>query len=249
MRRREFFTAIIGSAIAWHRQAQAQQRLAPLVGILRPLGVLDPATDPSISNFRLGLRELGYVEGQNISLAVRSAGGDNTRLPSLASELAALKPDVIVANGEAAIRAAMGASSDIPIVMAVIDDPVAMGFVRSLTHPGSNLTGLSNLASGLVAKRLQTLLETVPSPRCVAVIRDPGSGDALKWQEVAAAAKTLGAVLAPIAIGSAGELEAGFAEIVRNGCRALLVMSSPVYFGLRARLTQLAGQYPLASDL
>jgi putative ABC transport system substrate-binding protein len=214
------------------------------VGILFPRAV-NPATDPSITSFRQGLRALGYVEGQNISLELRSSGGDNSRLPALAVELVALKPDVIVTNGEPAIRAAMGAAGAIPIVIAVVDDPVALGFVRSLAHPGGNVTGLSNLSAGLVTKRLETLLQIAQNPACVAVIRDPGGriGGELAWQEVTAAAKTLGTALKPIAVASRDELESGFAEIARNGCRALLVMSSSVYIGVRRQFVELAARY------
>jgi putative ABC transport system substrate-binding protein len=237
-----------GATIAWRRRARAQQQPIPLVGYLSPR-TADPATDPSITSFRSGLRELGYVEGKNISIEFRSSDGDDKRLPALAAELAALKPHVIVTHSEKAVRAATGAAGAIPIVMAVIDDPVALGFAQSLAHPGSNLTGLSNLAAGLVGKRLEMLLEAVPNPGCVAVMRDPGSRmtDAISWEEATAAAQTLGTVLTPTAVGSAGELEAGFAEIARQGCRALLVTASPVYIGVRVQLAELAAKHRIAA--
>src|SRR5271166_3406827 len=246
MKRRESML-LGGAAIAWRRLARAPPPI-PLVGFLMAR-TADPVTDAAITAFRRGLRATGYVEGQNISIKFRSSGGDNDRLPALAAELAALKPDVIVTHSETAIRAARKAAGTIPIVMAVIDDPVAAGFAQSLAHPGSNLTGLSNLAIGLIGKKLQILLETVPSPGCVAVMRDQGNpgNDALAWQEATTAAQTLGTVLTPISVGGAGELEAGFAEIVRQGCRALLVMSSPAYIGVRERLAELAAQHRIAA--
>ena len=198
MRRRELMLLMGGAAMAWCRRPRAQQQPIPLVGDLNPRTV-DPATDPSIASLRSGLRELGYVDGKNISIEFRSSDGDDKRLPARAAELAALKPEVIVTHSEKAVRAATGAAGAIPIVMAVVDDPVALGFAQSLAHPGSHLTGLSNLATGLVGKRLEMLLEAVPNPGCVAVIRDPGSRltDTASWEEATAAAQTLGTVLTP----------------------------------------------------
>jgi len=247
MKRRELML-LGGAAIAWRRLARAQRQPSQLVGFLSAR-TADPVTDPSITAFRRGLRETGYVEGQNISIKFRSSGGDNDRLPALAAELAALKPAVIVTHSEAAIRAAKNAAGAIPIVMVVIDDPVAVGFAQSFAHPGGYLTGLSNLAAGLVGKKLETLLEIVPSPGCVAVMRDPANrmNDALAWQEATTAAQTLGTVLTPISVGGVGELEAGFAEIARQGCRALLVMASPAYIEVRVQLAELAAQHRIAA--
>ncbi len=248
MRRRELL-ALIGGAAALPLAARAQQRAIPLVGVLSPR-TFDPSNDLGLSPFLRGLRELGYIEGQNIFVELRSSGGDNQRLPALAAELAALKPDVIVTNSAPAIRAAKDAAGTIPIVMSVVGDPVAAGFAQSLAHPGGNLTGLTNLSEGLVGKRLELLVETVANPGCVAVLRDLGleMGDALAWREITAAAQTLPHVLKPIAVRRADELETGFAEIARQGCRALLAMSSPLYVGVRVRLAELAAQHRIAAS-
>src|SRR5215472_15308021 len=165
MRRRRFLAALGGAAIAWRRSAGAQQQTLPLVAVLTPR-TFAPNTDA----FRRGLRELGYVEGQNITLEVRSAEGDNRRLPALAAELAALKPDVIVTSGEPAVRAAREAAGTIPIVMAVVGDAVALGFAQSLSHPGGNLTGQTILSTDALGKRLQMLHEIVADSGCVAVL-------------------------------------------------------------------------------
>jgi putative tryptophan/tyrosine transport system substrate-binding protein len=196
MKRRALIVLLGGGVMTATRALRAQQRPIPLVGVLR---TSTAANDTGIDGFRRGLQGLGYVEGQNIRLEIRWSGNDNERLPALAAELAALKPDVIVANGEPAIRAVKDAAGTVPIVMSVIGDPVAAGLAQSLAHPGGNLTGLTNLAGGLVAKRLQMLLEIVPDPGCVAVMRDPSERalDPLYWQEITAAAQTLGAVLKP----------------------------------------------------
>jgi putative tryptophan/tyrosine transport system substrate-binding protein len=245
--RRELILGLGGVAVAWPFALRAQQRPVPLVGVLR---TSTAANDLGIDGFRRALQALGYVEGQNIRIEIRWADGDNKRLPALAAELAALKPNVLVANGEPAIRAVKDAAGTTPIVMGVIGDPVAAGLAQSLAHPGGNLTGLTSLAEGLVAKRLQMLLEIVPDPGCVAVMHDPSERvlDPLYWQEATAAAQTLGVVLKPAAVSSAGELEAGFAEIARQHCRALLVMSSAVYFGARVRLAELAAQHRIAAS-
>jgi putative ABC transport system substrate-binding protein len=161
------------AAIAWRSPARAQQEPMPRIGYLSPRS----RPEESVNAFRHGLQELGYVEGKNIRLDVRSSGGDNGRLPELAAELVSLKPAVIVSNGAYAIRAVKNAAGSIPIVMSVIDDPVGFGFTQSLTHPGGNVTGLSNLAEGLAGKRIEMLLEAVPDPGCVAVLHDYGT----KW--------------------------------------------------------------------
>ena len=134
--------------------------------------------------------------------------------------------------------------------MAVIDDPVGLGFAQSLAQPGGNLTGLSNLAEGLVGKRLEMLLEAVPDPGCVAVLHDHGdqAGDPLYWQEIFAAARTLHTVLKPIAVRRADELPAAFSQISREHCQAVMVMSCPLYVSARVQLVALAAQHRVAAS-
>ena len=156
---------------------------------------------------------------------------------------------MIVTNGEPAIRAVKEAAGTIPIVMGVVGDPVAAGFAQSLAHPGGNVTGLTNLGEGLVGKRLELLLQMVPNPGCVAALRNPENRvlDPINGQELTTAAQTLRTELKPIAVGRAGELETGFAEIARHNCKALLVTSDPIFVGLRARLAELAAQHRVAA--
>ena len=165
MRRRDLIVMLAGVATVPCRLVSAQQHAQPLVAFLNPR-----ISEINLGAFRHGLHELGYVEGQNIALEVRSAEGDNRRLPALAAELAGLKPDVVVTSGEPATRAIKEAAGTIPIVMAIVDDPVALGFAQSLARPGGNLTGLTILATGVLGKRLQMLYETLPNPGCVAVL-------------------------------------------------------------------------------
>jgi putative ABC transport system substrate-binding protein len=132
----------------------------PLVAFLNPR----ISEEINIGAFRRGLHELGYVEGKNIAIEARSAEGDNRRLPALAAELVALKPDVIVTSGELAARAAKEAAGTIPIVMAIIGEAVALGFAQSLSHTGGNMTGLTILDTDVLGKRLQMLHEIVADP-------------------------------------------------------------------------------------
>jgi putative tryptophan/tyrosine transport system substrate-binding protein len=244
MRRRDLLVIFVGAAIALRRSARAQRRSLPLVAFLSPRN-----SETNVGVFRRGLHELGYVEGQNITLETRSADGDNGRLPALAAELAALKPDVIVTNGEPAIRAVKDFAGTIPIVMAIIDDPVALGFAQSLAHPGGNLTGLTIQATDILGRRLQILHETVPESGCIAVLSVAGVNyDPNASRELTVAAKTLGVALLPIAVAAVNDLGTGFAEMARHHCRALMVMSDPLFVGARQQLIELSAQHRIAAS-
>ena len=241
MRRRDFI-ALLGGAL-WSRSGRAQQRTLPLVAFLSPRTFAG-----NIDAFRRGLRELGYVEGQNIALEVRSAEGDNRRLPALAAELAALNPDVIVTNGEPAIRAVREAAGFIPIVMSVIGDAVALGFAQSLAHPGGNLTGQTILSTEVIGKRLQMLHEIVPDPGCVAVLSLADVNYENASRELTAAANVLGVALLPITVADVNDLATGFTEMRRHHCRALMVMSDPVFVYASRQLIELAAQHRIAAS-
>ena len=233
--------------MAWCRPARAQQKTIPLVGVLRPRTA--GPEDPTNVAFQRGLAKLGYVEGQNILVERRSSDGDNARLPALAADLVARKPDVIITDGEPAIRAVKEADGDIPIVMAVVGNPVAYGFALTLAHPGGNLTGLTNLSDGLVAKRLEMLLEIIPDPGCVAVLGNPGNqmGDPGSAQEITLAAQALRIVLQPISVHAVDELRAAFSERAQLQCRALVVMADPIFVGARLQLAEFAAKHRIAA--
>ncbi len=242
MRRRDFIVSLGGvAAIPWCPSARGQQRALPLVAFLSPRTFA-----ANIDAFRRGLRELGYVEGQNIALEVRSAEGDNRRLPALAAELVSLKPDVIVANSEPAIRAVKEVAGTIPIVMSIVGDAVALGFAQTLAHPGGNLTGQTMLSTDVIGKRLQMLHEIVPDPGCVAVLGLAGVNYDNASHELAAAAKALGVPLLPITVADVNDLATGFAEITRHQCRTLVVMSDPLFVQASRQLIELAVQYRIA---
>ena len=183
-----------------------------------------------------------------MTLEVRSAEGDYRRLPGLAAELVALKPDVIVTNSNIAIRAVKEAAGTIPIVMSVGGDAVALGFAQSLSHPGGNLTGQTMLSADVLGKRLQMLHEIVADPGCVAVLGLAGVIYDSASDELAAAAKVLGVALVPVSVADVNELPAGFAEITKHQCRALVAMSDPLFNMASRQLIELAAENQVAAS-
>jgi putative ABC transport system substrate-binding protein len=179
--------------------------------------------------FQQGLRELGYVEGQNLVIEYRYAEGSEERLRDLAAELVWLQVDVIVAEGAAAIRAAQHATRTIPIVMAAPRDPVGQGFVASLAHPGGNITGLSYLGAELPGKQLELLKETVPQSTRIAVLANPAyPAYASAVQNLTGAARALGLHLHVVEVRRADELDTAFAAITQAGADAAIVIPDAV---------------------
>ena len=165
MRRRDFITAVGGAAVTWPVAARAQRSGLPRIGVLVPAN-----PEPFWSEFRAGLSEHGYVEGQTIALELRSGDGKVDRLRDLADELVRLKIEIIVAHQTPAIIAARHATSEIPIIMAPAGDPVGTGLISSLARPGGNITGLSAASSETGAKTLELVRELLPSTRHVGVL-------------------------------------------------------------------------------
>jgi len=173
MRRREFIALLSSGVAGWPLAALAQQPTSTIrrVGFLLPGVARTTAVRGLLEAFREGLKEYGWVEGQNISVEYRFAGGKKDALPGIAAALVQSRLDVIVAEGTAAIRAAKNVTRTVPIVMAVSNDPVGTGLVASLNRPGGNITGLSILSQELISKRLQLLTEIIPGLARVAVFR------------------------------------------------------------------------------
>jgi putative ABC transport system substrate-binding protein len=193
-------------------------------------GSLPSGPDPRLDTFRQGLRDLGYVEGQNLLIEHRYAEGSDERLRDLAAELVRLPVEVIMAGGSAATRAAQQATRTIPIVMASSGDPVGLGFVASLARPGGNITGLSNLVAELPGKQMELLKEAVPQSARVAVLTNPPSptlGQA-ELENLAAAAKALGVQLHVVPLRSPDELDGAFAAMTREGAEGLVVLGEPL---------------------
>jgi putative ABC transport system substrate-binding protein len=221
--------------------AEAQQPTkTPRVGYLSTNS--PAAMSHRVEAFRQGLRELGYVEGKNIFIEWRYAGGKLDRLPSLAAELVRLKVDVIVTGGSSATRPAKEATSTIPIVMAQDGDPVGSGFVASLARPGGNITGLATLAPELGGKRLELLKEIVPKLSRVAVFGTSTSpGNAQELKEVELTAGVLGVKLQYLDVLSPKEIEAAFLDAVKGRSdAALMMMSGPVTNFQRPHIAELA---------
>ena len=193
---------------------------------------------PRIAAFQQRLRELGYVEPQNVVLEIRSTDGKPERMADLAAELVRLKVDVMVADGNAAVEAARQATTTIPIIMAAASDPVAAGFTTSLARPRGNITGLTVQSSDVVGRALQLLKEVVPSLLRVAVLWEPGLPRMLN--EMDAAAGLLGLQLQPLDVRDFGELEGAMGSATKNRAGAAVIMAGNVAVSQRARIANLA---------
>ena len=232
-------------------------RLARVVGILllallvAPLAEAQPATKRigvlflgsgggDVELFRRGLREAGYVEGQNITVEWRFLTGRMDQLPIMAAELVALKPDVLVSNGRPGVRALKQSTTTIPIVMAGAGDPVGAGFVASLARPGGTITGLSSMSPDLDAKRLEILKEAVPGVSRVASLWDAAGWPRCEEGGFDIAARALGLQVLPVEARSADDFAGAFATAVRQRANAVFVDNGPLLFTHRARLAELA---------
>jgi ABC-type uncharacterized transport system substrate-binding protein len=220
--------------------AQSTRRLYR-IGFLGAASPSEPRSQRFFEAFRNGLAELGYVEGQNIAIESRWAAGKYERLPGLAAELVRLKMDVIVTAAVPAIRAVKEATSTIPIVMAVVVDPVATGLVASFARPGGNITGLSVMTPELVGKQLEMLREIVPKASRVAVLwnpANPGNPPQLRAAEVAA--RTLGMRLQLLEARNPREIDSAFAAMTKEGASAVVVLVDVVLIEQRTRIADLA---------
>jgi putative ABC transport system substrate-binding protein len=211
------------------------------LGSMRRVGVLSPSADFFLNAFRQGLRELNYVEGQNISLEYRSAEGRANRLFDLAAELVRLKVDVMVAITSLGVRAAKQATSTIPIVMAGADDAVEQGFVASLARPGGNITGTSWLNPELSGKRLELLKETFPKVSRVAVLRE-AVGGASSLRATMEAARVLGVHVQILELRDPNELDSAFAAMTRERAGALDVLPGLMITGYIRQIVDLAAK-------
>ena len=190
MQRREFITFVGGAAAAWPLAARSQHPVMPRIGLLA--APTAASYGPYVDAFRQGLKEAGYVEGQNVAIEYRWADDHNERLPALAADLVNRRVDVIFANSPS-ISAALGATKTIPIIFHSGDDPVRLGFVASLNRPGGNATGVTIFSNELAAKRLDLLRELVPRSKSIAVLINSDFGPSARFRaDVEAAARALG---------------------------------------------------------
>ena len=223
--RRRFFAFALGSLfLQTFRLAEQQPRKIARIGYL---SAGDPVSRSyRIEAFRQGLKELGYVEGKNIIIEYRFAEARSERLPELARELVGLKVDIIFAGGGPATAAAKNATQMIPIVTSS-QDPVSLGFVAGLPRPGGNITGLTNLTSELVGKRLELLKEVIPQLSRVAVLWTPSHPASTTWRRTEVAAQSLGVQLQAAEVRDRDDLEPAFAAIKRERAEALFMIRSP----------------------
>jgi putative ABC transport system substrate-binding protein len=229
MRRREFFGLLSGVA-AWPLAANAQQRI-PLIAVLSPTADPPGPTFPeNIAAFLRGLRARGYVEGQNIKLEFRFAGWKFDELPRLASELVALKPDIIFTHTTNGVLAAKAATKEIPVVIGAAGELVDRGVVQSLAHPGGNITGLTLLSNELDAKRIEILKQIVPSAKRIAILVNPNNPS---WQgrpdNLSSLTSNLNVKLSRAEAGSGNQIETAFAQIAASGANGVLVENDALF--------------------
>jgi putative ABC transport system substrate-binding protein len=232
MRRRELITLFGGAVVTWTRAARAQRPAAPVVGFLSSRA---PGENETILvAFRRGLKEAGYVEGQNVTVEYRWADNQYDRLPTLAADLVSRQVAVIVSNGPP-IRAAKAATSTIPIVFAVGFDPLTFGLVTSLSRPGGNLTGVSILDVEIGPKRLELLHELIPTATVMALLVNPTTPAAeVIARDVQAAARAHGLQLHVLHAASDSDFDAAFATVAQLQAGALIIGGDP-FFTSRSR--------------
>ena len=245
MKRREFIAVVVG-VVASPITGRAQQT----AGKVHRLGYLGGASIPRlVEGFRQGLRDLRWVEGHNLVIDYRFAEGRFERLPDLVAELINLKVDVIVAVPTPAAVAAKTATDTIPIVMISVGDPVGLGLIESLSHPGGNVTGLTySVGLGTGSKGLELIKEIVPEVRRVAVLTNPANpAQALAIKDVKVAAVALGLELQDLQVRSPDEFDGAFAAMTKEHAGALLVLAEGLFLLHRARLANLAAKNRLPS--
>ncbi len=242
MRRRAFISFLGGAAAAWPVAVHAQQLAMPLVGFLTPSR--QGALRQQLAAFEGGLKESGYIEGQNVTIEYRFGEGQFDRLPSLASDLVQRQVSVIVVSTSAAVLAAKQASTTIPIIFSIGEDPVKLGLVASLNRPGGNVTGVYQFTTGLEAKRLGLLHEMVPRATTIGVLINPNFSAAnTQLRDVQEAAARLGVQLVVLRANEEKDFEAAFATLVQQKAEALLVCGSPFFNGRREQLIVLAARH------
>lgn len=244
MSTRRDLIALLGGAAAWPFAARAQQQAMPVVGFLdsRP----PDAIADRLRGFRQGLRESGYVEGENVVIVYRLANNQDDRLPELAADLARRPVGVIATAGVPSTFAAKAATTTIPIVFVIADDPVRLGLVTSISRPGGNLTGINVFNAEVTAKRLELLRECVPQLTRIALLlnsADPNTEPQLNGANMAA--RAMGLQIQVLQADTSAEIDAAFATMGRERPDAVLVGTSAFLNGRRVQLTHLASFYRL----
>jgi putative tryptophan/tyrosine transport system substrate-binding protein len=242
IRRRDFLSAFGGLAAAWPFTAHAQRPAVLVIGILS--GGLPESFAPSEGAFRSGLAEAGFIEGKNIAFEYRWARGQFDRLPGLADDLVGRSPAVITTNTLPAALAAKAATSTIPVVFVIGEDPIKAGLVTSLNRPSANLTGITNFMNVLGAKRLELASEVVPkAERLALLVNDKNPNAEADTADLRAAADALGRRVLVLTASSDAEIEAAFPSAIEHNIGALFVNIDPFFFSRREQLAALAARY------
>src|SRR5262245_28530551 len=246
MKRRDFITLLGSAAVAWPAAARAQQQAMPVIGMLDTRN--PDAMGGRLRAFRQGLKDSGLVEGENVAILYRWAKGQYGRLPELAAELVRQQVAVVIATGGfPSPLAAKAATTTIPIVFAVGEDPVRLGLVASLARPGGNLTGVNFFNYELTAKRLELLRELVPAATRVAVLVNPANAEATEptLRDVEAAARAMGLQIRVLNANTSREIDGAFATVVRESPDALYVGPSSLFVERRVQLVHLASRHAI----
>jgi len=244
MRRREFITLLGGAAAAWPLAARAQQPDKPIIGFLDPRSPEE--LGDRLGAFRQGLRQTGYIEGENVDIEYRWANGQDDRLAGLAADLVTRHVRLIVADALNSALAAKAATATIPIVFMMGDDPVKFGLAGSYNRPGGNVTGVSFLTPALDSKRIELLRELVPRATVFAVLENPKfAGTEVRLAAAQTAATALGLQLNVINATNPQEIETAFTTMVERRIDALLIASDPFFFGRREQLATLAARHKI----
>jgi putative ABC transport system substrate-binding protein len=239
MNRRDFIT-LLGGAAAWPLAARAQQPAMPVVGWLN--SETPDGYAPMLAAFRQGLSETGFVEGRNVAIEYRWAEGRNDRLPALAADLVSRQVAVIAAAGTPSALAAKAATTTIPIVFSTAADPVAEGLVASLSRPGGNATGVTNLGTELMQKQIEKLHEMVPTATVMGALvnpSDPGLAEPVT-KDVQAAGRALGLQIHILQASTPRDIDAAFASLVKVGAGGLVIAPHAFFFSRRGQIAALA---------
>jgi putative tryptophan/tyrosine transport system substrate-binding protein len=248
MIRRKFIALLGGTAAAWPLAARAQQPAMPVIGFLDPRSA--DAISERLRVFRQGLKETGYIEGENVAIVYRFAENQNDRLPGLVADLVRRQVAVIATAGDDVPSVVKAATATIPIVFIIAQDPVRIGLVASLARPGGNVTGINFFATELMAKRLELLRELVPTAARVAVLINPANAASaeLSVRDLEQAARAMRLQIQVHNASTSREINTAFATIVRERPDALVVGTDPFFSSRRVQLVNLAMRHGIPAS-
>jgi putative ABC transport system substrate-binding protein len=246
VKRREFIT-LLGGAAAWPLAARAQQpERMRRIGVFNAQAASDPDAQANMTAFLQGMQQLGWTEGRNVRIDHRWAGGDPANIRKYAAELVALAPDVILASGATTTAPLLQASSTVPIVFAIVPDPVGAGFVASLSRPGGNVTGFMQFEYDLSAKWLELLKQIAPGVTRAAVLRDPAITAGIgQFAVIQSVARSVGVEVSPVNIRDAAEIERAVTAFARTSDGGLIVTASALSAVHRDVIVALAARHKL----